>query len=97
MRRVIAADAILYPVDQANVTTKISAPVSRFLVKRGDRVRKGQLLAVIVPDELRADRAFYSHSADAATGQLESSQAALRLQMKSDLVQAGLPHQTVKR
>ena len=54
VRRVIAADAILYPVDQANVTTKISAPVSRFLVKRGDRVRKGQLLAVLENRDLAA-------------------------------------------
>ena len=54
VRRVVAADAILYPVDQANVTTKISAPVSRFLVKRGDRVRKGQLLAVLENRDLAA-------------------------------------------
>lgn len=47
VQRVVTADAILYPVDQANVTTKISAPVNRFLVKRGDRVRRGQLLAVL--------------------------------------------------
>lgn len=62
------------------ISPQIAGQVDRFLVSEGDSVTKGQLLAVIVPDELRADRAFFAHSADAATGQLESSQAALRLQ-----------------
>jgi multidrug resistance efflux pump len=62
------------------VSPQIAGQVDRFLVNEGDIVKQGQLLAVIVPDELRADRAFYAHSADAATGQLEGSQAALRLQ-----------------
>ncbi len=54
VHRVISADAILFPVEQANITTKISAPVSRFLVKRGDRVGKGQLLAVLENRDLAA-------------------------------------------
>lgn len=43
----VAVEAILYPARQANVTPKISAPVARFLVQRGDHVREGQLLAVL--------------------------------------------------
>ena len=43
--RLVTADAVLYPVNQANVTPKISAPVRRVLVNRGDHVRAGQLLA----------------------------------------------------
>ena len=42
---VITADAVLYPVNQANVIPKISAPVRRILVNRGDHVKAGQLLA----------------------------------------------------
>ena len=41
----VTADAVLYPINQANVTPKISAPVKRVLVNRGDHVRAGQLLA----------------------------------------------------
>src|SRR5258708_19900376 len=41
---VVTADAVLYPINQANVTSKISAPVKRVLVNRGDHVRTGQLL-----------------------------------------------------
>src|ERR1700722_17527715 len=40
----VTADAILFPINQANVTAKISAPVKRVLFNRGDHVRAGQLL-----------------------------------------------------
>ncbi len=40
---VVTADAVLYPINQANVTPKISAPVRRVLVNRGDHVRAGQV------------------------------------------------------
>jgi len=62
------------------VSPQIGGQIDRLLVAEGDSVTAGQLLAVIARDELRTERAFYSHSADAATDQLESSQAALRLQ-----------------
>jgi HlyD family secretion protein len=52
--RFIQAQAILYPQDQASVTPKISAPVSKFYVNRGDHVRKGQLLAELENRDLTA-------------------------------------------
>jgi HlyD family secretion protein len=52
--RVVEADAVLYPINQANVTSKISAPVKRFLVNRGDHVRAGQLLAELESADLAA-------------------------------------------
>jgi multidrug efflux pump subunit AcrA (membrane-fusion protein) len=45
IRLIVNADAVLYPRDQANIMPKISAPVRRFLVNRGDHVKRGQLLA----------------------------------------------------
>jgi HlyD family secretion protein len=45
IRSIVTADAVLYPRDQANINPKISAPVRRFLVNRGDHVKQGQLLA----------------------------------------------------
>jgi len=51
---VITADAVLYPINQANVTPKISAPVRRILVNRGDHVRAGQLLAELESRDLAA-------------------------------------------
>jgi multidrug efflux pump subunit AcrA (membrane-fusion protein) len=50
----ITVEAVLYPLKQATITPKISAPVARFLVQRGDHVREGQLLAVLEDRDLVA-------------------------------------------
>lgn len=50
----VTADAILYPINQANVTPKISAPVRRMLVNRGDHVKAGQVLAELESGDLAA-------------------------------------------
>ena len=51
---VVTADAVLFPINQANVTPKISAPVKRMLVNRGDHVRAGQLIAELESSDLAA-------------------------------------------
>ena len=66
---VVTADAVLYPINQANVTPKISAPVKRVLVNRGDHVRAGQLLAELESGDLAA-------SANESKHQYEQTQAA---------------------
>src|ERR1700722_102349 len=50
----VTADAILYPINQANVTPKIRPPVKRMLVNRGDHVRAGQVLAELESGDLAA-------------------------------------------
>jgi len=40
----IVGDAVLYPLQQAAIAPKISAPIKNFHVDRGARVRAGQLL-----------------------------------------------------
>jgi multidrug efflux pump subunit AcrA (membrane-fusion protein) len=54
IKKIIQAQAILYPSDQAAITPKISAPVRRFYVNRGDQVKKGQLLAELENRDLSA-------------------------------------------
>ncbi len=54
IRHIVTADAVLFPRDQANITPKISAPIRRFLVNRGDRVKRGQLLAELENRDLAA-------------------------------------------
>src|SRR5690242_8967015 len=54
IQRIVSAQAILFPVDQANVMPKISAPVKSFSVKRGDHVSKNQLVAVLENRDLQA-------------------------------------------
>lgn len=41
----VTGDAVLFPLDQAAITPKISAPVRKFFVQRGAKVHRGQLLA----------------------------------------------------
>jgi multidrug efflux pump subunit AcrA (membrane-fusion protein) len=54
IQRIVTADAVLYPIRQSSVTPKISAPVRRFLVNRGDRVQQGQVLAELENRDLVA-------------------------------------------
>ena len=52
IHRVVTSDGVIFPLDQASVTPKISAPVAKFLVNRGDHVQQGQLLAVLENKDL---------------------------------------------
>jgi len=54
IHRTVSAEAVLYPVVQANIVPKISAPVRRFYAQRGDHVNAGQLLAVLENRDLNA-------------------------------------------
>lgn len=54
IEKVISSEAVLFPLQQAALTPKVSAPVKRFLVNRGDRVKAGQLLAVLENRDLAA-------------------------------------------
>ena len=54
IERIVAADGILYPLDQASVMPKISAPIKEFKIKRGDHVTKDQLLATLENRDLEA-------------------------------------------
>jgi RND family efflux transporter MFP subunit len=50
----IESDAVLAPLAQAAITPKISAPVKKFYVQRGSRVRAGQLLVSLEATDLQA-------------------------------------------
>lgn len=50
----ISTQAILFPLQQAAIVPKISAPVQKFLVKRGSPVHEGELLAVLENRDLSA-------------------------------------------
>ena len=50
----IEADAVLAPLAQAAIAPKISAPVRKFYVQRGTRVKEGQLLAILENNDLAA-------------------------------------------
>lgn len=52
--QVITADAVLTPLAQAAISPKITAPVRKFYVQRGAKVKKGQLLATLENQDLSA-------------------------------------------
>jgi multidrug efflux pump subunit AcrA (membrane-fusion protein) len=54
LQQTVASDAVLFPLAQSALVPKISAPVQKFLVNRGSRVRAGQLLAVLENRDLAA-------------------------------------------
>jgi multidrug efflux pump subunit AcrA (membrane-fusion protein) len=68
---IIVVDAVLYPVNQSNVMAKISAPVERVMVNRGDHVRAGQVIAQLENRDLAA-------GVGESRGQLEQAQAAYK-------------------
>ena len=84
IRLIVNADAVLFPRDQANIVPKISAPVRRFLVNRGDHVKQGQLLAELEARDLAA-------SAQESRGQYEQAQSNYR-----STATAGVPEQMTK-
>jgi HlyD family secretion protein len=76
VRRTVTADGTLFPVDQWNVMPKITAPVQRFLVNRGDQVKKDQLLAVLENKDLVATAAANKGQVDQAQANLQNTEMA---------------------
>jgi HlyD family secretion protein len=62
------------------VSPQIGGQIGELRVVEGDIVTKDQLLAVIAPDELRADTAYYTHNVAGLSSQVRESAAALRYQ-----------------
>jgi len=79
----IAADAIIFPIQQAGVPSKISAPIKKLYVERGAHVRAGQLVAELESQDLLAD----VNEAKAALAQAEVAVQA---------VNAAVPHELNK-
>jgi HlyD family secretion protein len=84
IRRLITAEAVLYPLQQAALTPKVSAPVKKFYVKRGSRVHRGELLAVLENRDLAA-------AEEDSKGSYDQAQAVYETTTK-----AGLPEEIQK-
>lgn len=65
---IVSAEAVVYPVEQAVITPKITSTIKSFEVQRGSRVRKGQLLAVLENADLAA-------AADQSRGEFQQAEA----------------------
>lgn len=78
IRREIQGEALLYAVNRAAIAPKISAPVRKFEVQRGDRVRKGQVLAELENRDLMA-------AVQASKGDYQQARAQYRATTASSL------------
>jgi HlyD family secretion protein len=76
IQHTVTAEAILFPLQQAAITPKISAPVKAFYIKRGSRVHKGQLLAVLENSDLAAAAQENKGSYDQAQAVYETTTVA---------------------
>lgn len=92
--RVINADAIIFPLAQAMITPKVSAPVRRFLVNRGQKVRKGQLLAELENRDLSAARLDNQGAYEQAQATYETSVGAT---LPEDIQKANLDVDTAQK
>ena len=54
-------------------SSQIQGQLAQVLVKEGDTVKAGQLLAVIEPQELRADESYYLHTERGTAAQVDGS------------------------
>jgi HlyD family secretion protein len=82
--QVVSADAVVFPLEQAAVAPKISAPIKKFYVQRGTHVKKGQLLAELENKDLSA-------AAESSKGDFEQADASY-----VTTVGASLPQQIQK-
>lgn len=82
--QVISAEAVVFPIEQANIAPKITSTVKKFYIQRGARVKKGQLLAELENADLAA-------AAEASKGDFEQADATY-----NTTVGAGLPQQIQK-
>lgn len=53
----VTAPATVFPLEQANIAARITAPIRELQVRKGDRVTRGQTLVLLEDRDLRAQRA----------------------------------------
>jgi multidrug efflux pump subunit AcrA (membrane-fusion protein) len=78
--QIVNEEAVIFPLQQATVVPKITSTIKQFQVQRGDRVRKGQLLAVL-------ENADLSAAAESSRGDFEQAEAAYTTTVTSSLPQ----------
>jgi len=82
--QIVSAEAVVFPLEQANIAPKITAAVKKFYVQRGTPVKKGQELAEL-------ENADLSAAAESSRGDFEQADATY-----NTTVGASLPQQVQK-
>src|ERR1051325_3840945 len=76
IRRIVGGDGVLFPRDQASISPKIAAPVTKFFVMRGDPVKAGKFLPRLENRDLTAAAAEARGALVQAESNLRSTQGA---------------------
>jgi HlyD family secretion protein len=87
IRRVVEGDGALFPLSQDSIMPKISAPVQKFYVNRGDHVNQGQLLAVLENRDLE-------YAAAESKGAVEQAESNFRTTSVSTVPESVMKAQT---
>lgn len=69
------------------VGPQITGKIQQILVAEGDTVKRDQIVATIVPDELMAESSAATHNVEGLGSQVQEAQAALRLQERQTIEQ----------
>lgn len=64
----VSSDAVVYPLQQAVITPKITSTIAKFYVQRGSRVKQGGLLALL-------ENADLTGAAEQSKGEFEQAEA----------------------
>ncbi len=64
----VSADAVVYPLQQAILTPKITSTIAKFYVQRGSKVKQGELLALLENQDLAG-------AAEQSKGEFEQAEA----------------------
>jgi HlyD family secretion protein len=78
--QIVTEEAVIFPLQQAAVAPKITSTIKQFLVQRGIRVKKGQLLAVL-------ENADLSAAAVSSQGDFQQAEAAYATSIGSSIPQ----------
>ena len=78
--QVITADAVVFPLQQANVAPKITSTIKKFYVQRGSRVKQGQLLVQLENKDLESNL-------ESSKGDFEQADAAFKTTVGATLPQ----------
>jgi HlyD family secretion protein len=74
IRKIVGGDGVLFPQAQASVIPKITAPVLKFYVRRGDHVKQGQLVAELENKDLVAASLEAKNAIDVADSNLRTTE-----------------------
>jgi len=93
VERRVVTEAVLFPLQQFSSVAKVSAPVRKYYVNRGNRVKAGQLLAELENSDLAASEVENKGALEQAQANYEST---VRATLPEEIQKAALDTEAAK-